>query len=223
MARSLLKVGRMVDEPVARCSDCAVSATGRCPFTSRRVVAGERLWMQGDIPKEVVFVREGLLSVSTTEPSGTESLSAVRGPRSLLGTESLSSHPAHASVEALTDSTVCTTPPSQLQQWVGPQTPAASLVGLLVDEHARNARDTNLRTGPSLARLARFLLDFAKLVDAGRKAPFSKQHVARILGMRAETLSRCLRQLVDSGIIDSGRHVRVKDTSRLAVIARGAV
>jgi CRP-like cAMP-binding protein len=211
----------MVENPIGRCSECAVNSTGRCPFTSRRIQAGDRLWMQGDVPGEVVFVRDGLLSLSSTEPSGTESLSTVRGPRSLLGTESLSSRPAYASVEALTDATLCAAPPSQLQQWVGHATPAASLVGLLVDEHERNARDTTLRTGPSLARLARFLLDFAKLVDAGRKAPFSKQHVARILGMRAETLSRCLRQLVDSGIIESGRHVRVKDPSRLSVIARG--
>ena len=92
-----------------------------------------------------------------------------------------------------------------------------------VDEHSRNARDANLRTGPSLARLARFLLEFSKLVEGGRKAPFSKQHVARILGMRAETLSRCLRQLVDAGVVESGRQVRVRDGARLSAIARGSV
>ncbi|MDP1917536.1 MAG: Crp/Fnr family transcriptional regulator [Myxococcales bacterium] len=212
----------MLEESVTRCSECAVGAASPCPFTTRKVRAGEQLWLQGDVPQEVLFVRDGLLSISTTEPSGSESLSAVRGPRSLLGTESLASRPAHSSVEALTDSTVCTSPPSALKQWVGPTTPAASLVGLLVDENARAARDTNLRSGPSLARLARFLLEFAKLVDAGRKAPFSKQHVARILGMRAETLSRCLRQLVDMGVIESGRHVRVKDPVRLGIMAQGS-
>ncbi len=212
----------MLENPITRCSECAVSATGPCPFTTRKVRAGEHLWLQGDVPREVLFVRDGLLSLSMTEPSGSEALSAVRGPRSLLGTESLSSRPAHASVEALTDSTVCSSPPSALKQWVGPLTPAASLVELLLDETARAARDTNLRSGPSLARLARFLLEFAKLVDAGRKAPFSKQHVARILGMRAETLSRCLRQLVDQGVVESGRQVRVKDPVRLGIIAQGS-
>jgi len=213
----------MLEAPVARCSECAVASSSACPFTTRKVQAGERLWLQGDIPREVLFVREGLLSLSTTEPSGSESLAAVRGPRSLLGTESLASQPAHASVEALTDATVCSTAPSALKSWVGPQSPAAALVGLLLDENARAARDTNLRNGPSLARLARFLLEFARLVDAGRKAPFSKQHVARMLGMRAETLSRGLRQLVDAGVIESGRHVRVKDPVRLGIIAQGEV
>jgi CRP-like cAMP-binding protein len=201
----------MIDEPVARCSECVVNGAGRCPFTTRTVQAGERLWMQGDVPREVLFVKDGLVSLSTTEPSGEESLSAVRGPRSLLGTE------------ALTDVTVCASAPTSIAQWVGPATPASALVGLLVDEHSRHTRDANLRTGPSLARLARFLLEFSKLVEGGRKAPFSKQHVARILGMRAETLSRCLRQLVDAGVIESGRHVRVRDSNRLATIARGAV
>lgn len=213
----------MVEQPVTKCSECVVSSGGRCPFTSRSVVAGEQLWSQGDVPQEIVFVRDGLLSLSTTEPSGTESLSAVRGPRSLLGTEGLSSRQAAASVEALTDATLCTSSPSQLKQWIGPTTPANSLIGLLVDEQTRASRDTNLRSGPSLARLARFLLESAKLVDAGKKAPFSKQHVARILGMRAETLSRCLRQLVDAGVVDSGRQVIVKDAAQLAVIARGAI
>lgn len=181
------------------------------------------MWMQGDVPREVLYVREGLVSLSSTEPSGSESLSAVRGPRSLLGAEALSARPAHSSVEALTDVTVCATPATRLQEWVGPGNPAGAMMRLLVDEHSRNARDLNLRSGPSMARLARFLLEFARLVDAGRKAPFSKQHVARILGMRAETLSRCLRQLVDFGIIESGRQVKVKDTNRLAVIARGSI
>lgn len=211
----------MRDAPVNHCSECALNASNPCPFISKKVGAGERLWMQGDIPQEVVFVRDGLLGVSTTEPSGTESLATVRGPRSLLGVECLASRPATATVEALTDTTLCTSPPSVVKHWVGPTSAAASLVGLLVDEHARTARDANLRSGPSLARLARFLVDFAKLVDAGKNAPFSKQHVARILGMRAETLSRCLRELVDLGLIESGRHVRVMDLPRLAVIANG--
>ncbi len=213
----------MFDEPVSRCGECVVNGAGRCPFSTRTVQAGERLWMQGDVPREVMFVRDGLVSLSTTEPTGEESLSAVRGPRSLLGTEALTSRPAHASAEALTDVTVCASSPTSIAQWVGPATPASALVGMLVDEHSRNARDANLRTGPSLARLARFLLEFSKLVEGGRKAPFSKQHVARILGMRAETLSRCLRQLVDAGVVESGRQVRVRDGARLSAIARGSV
>jgi len=213
----------MLEQAITKCSECVVNSSGRCPFTTRSVIAGEQLWTQGDVPSEVVFVREGLLSLSSTEPSGTESLAAVRGPRSLLGTESLASRQAEASVQALTDATLCSATPSQVRQWIGPTTAANSLIGMLVDEQARTSRDTNLRTGPSLARLARFLLDSAKLVDAGKKAPFSKQHVARILGMRAETLSRCLRQLVDAGVIESGRHVVVKDPSQLTSIAHGSV
>jgi CRP/FNR family transcriptional regulator, cyclic AMP receptor protein len=205
----------------ARCRECAINTVNPCPFTTRTLRAGEQLWLQGHVPQEVVWVREGLLSISTSEPSGRETLSSVRGPRSLLGTESIASRPAHSSVEALTDSTICTSSPLALQQWVGPTTPAASLVGWLLDENARAAQDISLRSGPTLARLARFLLEFAKLVDAGRRAPFSKQHVARILGMRPETLSRCLRQLVDVGVIESGRRVRVKDPVRLDIIAKG--
>ncbi len=213
----------MIETTVTHCSDCVVSAGGWCPFTPREVKTGQHLWHQGEVPTEVLFVRQGLLSLTGTEPSGSESLSSVRGPRSLLGAESLTGRPAAVSVEALTDATVCSASPQRLTEWVGPTTPASTLLTLLVDENTRAARDASLRTGPSVARVARFLLEFADLVEGGRRAPFSKQHVARLLGMRAETLSRSLRHLVDAGVVASGRHVQVTDADRLSAFARGPV
>ena len=212
----------MYEKPVHECADCILNSSGRCPFVSKRVKAGQTMWMQGDVPREVVFIKEGLLSLSATEPSGVETLSTVRGPRSMVGAEALQSRPSSVSVEALTDMTVCACDAATVHRWLGPPTPAASLLQLTLEELGRNARDLNFRSGPSLARVARFLIEYSKLIDAGRQAPFSKQHVARLLGMRAETLSRCLRQLVDDSIIESGRHVRVLDNDKLLVVARGA-
>ncbi len=212
----------MLERPVHECGDCILNSGGRCPFVAKKVKAGATLWMQGDVPREVVFIRDGLFSLSATEPSGTETLTSVRGPRALVGTESLQGRPASVSVEALTDATVCAAEANVVQRWLGPATAANSLLTLALDELARQARELNLRSGPSLARVARFLMEYAKLIDGGRQAPFSKQHVARLLGMRAETLSRCLRQLVDAGIIESGRHVVICDPDKLGQVARGS-
>jgi CRP/FNR family transcriptional regulator, cyclic AMP receptor protein len=213
----------MFELPVHACTDCALNGSGRCPFVNKKIKAGQTFWMQGDVPRELFFVKDGLVTLSSTEPSGTETLSTVRGPRSLVGTEALQGRPSPVNVEALTDVTVCAADANTVQRWMGPATPAATLLGLTLDELNRNARDLNFRSGPSLARVARFLLEYARLIDAGRQAPFSKQHVARLLGMRAETLSRCLRQLVDDKLIESGRHVSILDVEKLTQVARGSV
>lgn len=212
----------MIDESVHDCASCPLNAGTRCPLVHRKVKAGTTLWRQGDVPSEVVFVKEGLYSLSSTEPSGTESLTSVRGPRALLGTESLRGEATTATAEAITDGSVCVGEPSTLKAWMGPPSPAATMLSLVLDELSRQSRDLALRTGPALARVARFIVASAPLIEGGRRAPFSKQHVARLLGMRAETLSRCLRQLEDDGLITSGRSVVVKDEPRLQAVARGA-
>jgi CRP-like cAMP-binding protein len=198
------------------------------------VTAGTALWNQGDVPREVVFVKDGLLSISSSDATGHEVMSAVRGPRSLLGFEGLRVQPSRGAVDAITDAHLCTADASVVRQWAGldstsstqretpPGTSATSLLSLALDELDRAARDLDLRSGPALARVARFLLASAKLIDAGRQAPFSKQHVAQLLGIRAETMSRCLKKLQTSGIIESGRTVKIRDAERLAETARGA-
>ena len=223
----------MLDQPVHECAECPLNANGRCVFVARKLSAGTAIWGQGDVPREVVFVKDGLLSITSSDSTGHEVMSAVRGPRSLLGFEGLRIQPSRGSVDAITDVQVCTADANMVRQWVGldqtsqgqrdgSTSSATSLLALALDELDRTARDIDLRSGPALARVARFLLASAKLIDAGRQAPFSKQHVAQLLGIRAETMSRCLKKLQTAGLIESGRAVRIRDTDRLAEVARGA-
>jgi CRP-like cAMP-binding protein len=199
------------------------------------VPAGTTLWSQGDVPREVVFVKDGLVSLTSNDATGHEVLSAVRGPRALLGFEALRNQPARGAVDALTDVQVCSAEPTTVRHWVGlvdgstappPRDVSASattMLNLALDELDRTTRDIDLRSGSALGRVARFLLASAKLIDAGRQAPFSKQHVAQLLGIRAETMSRCLKKLQTAGLIESGRTVKIRDAERLAEVARGNV
>lgn len=223
----------MLENPVHECHDCPLNSGGRCPFVNRRIPAGTTLWSQGDVPREVVFVKDGLVSLTSNDATGHEVLSAVRGPRALLGFEALRNQPARGAVDALTDVQVCSAEPTTVRHWVGlaegavsPPTrdvsaSATTLLNLALDELDRTTRDIDLRSGPALSRVARFLLASSKLIDAGRQAPFSKQHVAQLLGIRAETMSRCLKKLQTAGLIESGRTVKIRDTERLAEVARG--
>jgi CRP-like cAMP-binding protein len=223
----------MLENPVQACGDCPLNGGGRCPFVSRRIPAGTTLWNQGDVPRELVLVRDGLVSLTSTDATGHEVLSAVRGPRSLLGFEALRNQPARGAVDALTDVQACIAEPTTVRHWVGlsegggpspardVSAPATTLLNLALDELDRTTRDIDLRSGPALSRVARFLLASSMLIDAGRQAPFSKQHVARLLGIRAETMSRCLKKLQTAGLIESGRTVTIRDAERLAEVARG--
>jgi CRP-like cAMP-binding protein len=221
----------MLATPVNGCADCPLNSNGRCPFVSKKLSAGSSLWNQGDVPRDVVFVKDGLISVTSADAMGHEVMSAVRGPRSLVGFEALRVQPSRGTVDAITDAQVCTADAAAVRQWAGldggtsareAAVSASSLLTLALDELDRMVRDIDLRSGPALSRVARFLLASSKLIDAGRQAPFSKQHVAQLIGIRAETMSRCLKKLQTAGIIESGRAVRIRDPERLAEVARGA-
>ena len=109
----------MLDQPVHECSECPLNSNGRCPFVTRKLSAGSSVWGQGDVPREVIFVKDGLLSISSSDATGHEVMSAVRGPRTLLGFEALRIQPSRGAVDAITDATVCTADASLVRQWAG--------------------------------------------------------------------------------------------------------
>jgi len=80
----------------------------------------------------------------------------------------------------------------------------------------RHILDLQCRTAPQ--RLAAFLL---RLVDAtppgcATHLPVPKMRLAARLGIAPETLSRCLLQLADEGLVVRGRQVIVTDRARIA-------
>ncbi len=231
MARLMLINASMFSAPVKACSECPLRSSGRCPFVMRKVEAGTTLWSQGDIPQQVAFVREGLLSMQASGVNGTEVISAVRGARAMVGFEGLRSQPARASVETLVETELCVGDARDVRAWAGldpatsdnrsPIPIASPLLNLALEELDRAALDLDLRSGPAVSRLARFLLASANLIASGRQAPFSKQHVAHLLGIRPETLSRCFKALQVAGCIESGRTIRLVDQVKLKAVAEG--
>ncbi len=222
----------MVEPEIPSCLECPLGAAGSCAFISRQVPRGTQLWAQGDVPNELVFVKSGVLGMSTTDVSGDELATAVRGPRSLLGFEALRGQSTSASMEALTDSVVCTATPITVLQHTGlrsngtassPHVAAGThaLLELMLDELLRVGRDAEQRSGSAMARVTRFLAQNSGIISSIRNAPFSKRHVAALLGVRPETLSRCLRVLEEAGVITTGRVPRVLDATRLEELAGG--
>ncbi|MBL8921405.1 MAG: Crp/Fnr family transcriptional regulator [Myxococcaceae bacterium] len=216
----------MFEKPVESCAACPLHAGGRCVFVPRKVSAGERLWEQGEVPPEVAFVQSGTVALTATDAEGGHWWNGVRGPKSLLGVEAIQGRPARARAEVVTDASLCTVDPVALRLQVGadgspPQYPelTSALVPLLLEELDRRSEETQGRSGTALARVARFILEHSEVVESGQRGPFSKRHVASMLGIRPETMSRCLAALTKDNVITVGRHISVNDRARLEAIA----
>ncbi len=211
----------LLQSPIPSCAVCPLGAVSRsrCPFTPTYLPAGALVCGQGERSARVGFVREGVVSLTRVEPDGTESV-ALRGPRSLVNIEALRSAASPYEVRALSDVRLCAVDASVLGNWVGPEdSPARAVMELVLADGELRQRDLSWRSGDALARSARFLLAVG-LRPAGAP-PLQKQLVARLLGMRPETLSRALRMLSEQGLVEAGPEARVRDPARLHVLAGG--
>jgi CRP-like cAMP-binding protein len=167
----------------------------------------------------VFFIKEGFVALSAVNPRGAELLLSLRGPASLLCTEAIQSEPSPYEVRALSRVKVCGISSEALSQWIGPEkSPARVILDLLRTESRQQRDEVNWRQGDCLSRVARFALAHHRFL-ADRPNAVRKQVVARLLGMRPETLSRCLTKLEKDGVVDASRGVRVIDHRRLAAIA----
>jgi CRP/FNR family cyclic AMP-dependent transcriptional regulator len=213
-------------QPVTDCNCCSfgiasqVSASnGKCRLTPTTREAGSTICAQGERPRTVYFVKEGVVALSSVSPRGAELGLTLRGPTALLCTEALQGEASPFEVRALSRVRLCGMGGDALSQWIGPEKGASRVVLELLLTESRQQRDeVNWKQGDCLARVARFALAHARFL-ADRPNAVRKQVVARLLGMRPETLSRCLTRLEADGLIDASRGVRVLDAARLATVA----
>ena len=199
--------------PITSCGDCTLGqAAGdkRCNFAPVTVQSGATVCAQGDRPRVVYFVKAGLISLSASSESGAELSLVLRGPSSLLCTEALRGQASPYEVRAISRARLCGLSGEEMKRWIGPlRSPAQAILDLLLEENrSRNVED-NFREGSCLQRVARFALAYSSFLDQ-RPDAVRKQVLARMLGMRPETLSRCLTRLERCGAIDASHGVRVQ-------------
>jgi CRP-like cAMP-binding protein len=214
--------GAVAGAPVQDCRTCPMGATavGRCPFTPARVEAASVLCAQGERQPNAWFVREGLLALRTVDARGDESWLALRGPRSLVYTGPPDTT-SPFELRTVTEARLCTAPAAVLSAWMGPPgSPSRVLLELLLGELERHRQELGWRSGDSPSRLARFLLNACGEDDEAQALP-PKQLVARALGMRPETLSRCLRRFIEQGLVTEEPALRVLDWEGLTAVAVG--
>ncbi|MBL8956522.1 MAG: Crp/Fnr family transcriptional regulator [Myxococcaceae bacterium] len=194
---------------------------GRCVFAPKKLSAEAVLTAQDMVAEEVAFVRKGVVAMTVLTSDGEQAHVAVRGPRSMLGLESLKALPSPADVTAVTELQLCAAPADRVKSWLGPESAARRMFEIAMGELLEQRRDVDLRSGPAEVRVARFLLMCAEHVGRGKDAPFSKARAAAVLGLRPETMSRILKRLAARGMVDSTKNVRVLDVEALRALAAG--
>jgi CRP-like cAMP-binding protein len=173
--------------------------------------------MQGERAASVYFVQEGLMLLCGSDSEGEERLASLRGPNALLCYEALGERLSPVEVRALGPARLCALPVFQLEEWLGPgNSPARILVRLLMEELARRDEDLACRSGDALGRVARLLAACSEETDYLSRVP--QQLIARTLGIRPETFSRCLRRFADEGVLTL-RPIRVLCSERLLAFA----
>jgi CRP-like cAMP-binding protein len=209
----------MIKRAVRDCGDCELLVRGLCVFGPKKLAADSVITLQDSVAEEVSFVRKGVVALTVLTSEGDQAHVAVRGPRSLLGLESLRELPSPAEVTAVSDVELCVAPAERVRSWVGPESGARRMFELTISELLDQRRDVDFRSGSADARVARFLIVCAEHMGRGRGAAFSKMRAASVLGLRPETLSRVLRRLLERGVIETTPVLKILDAEALSVIA----
>jgi CRP-like cAMP-binding protein len=209
----------MIKRAVRDCGDCELLVRGVCVFGPKKLGADSVITSQDSVANEVSFVRKGVVALTVLTSEGDQAHVAVRGPRSLLGLESLRQLPSPAEVTAVTEVELCVAPAEKVRSWVGPETGARRMFELAVGELLDQRRDVDFRSGSAEARVARFLLVCGEHIGRGKEAAFSKMRAASVLGLRPETLSRVLKGLAQRGLILTTPALKIVDPNALRIIA----
>jgi CRP/FNR family transcriptional regulator, dissimilatory nitrate respiration regulator len=195
--------------------------------TVRSFEKGARIFEQGDPCPGFYCVGTGAVRVYRLAPNGKEHVLHVAEPGTTFGeVAAIVDMPAPATAEAVKAS-VCAVIPARelqaalqtnhalcLQLLTGMAAWVKQLVGLLEDIVLRDAS----------GRVARHLL------EAGARAGHEyfqlsilKRDLASHLNLTSETLSRTLRRLKESGLIEGGegQRIRILDRAALDEVARG--
>jgi len=184
---------------------------------------GEYIYREGDELKSLLAIKSGTAKLISNDERGNEHIIDVLLPGELLGFDGLYNNKHTCSVIALETLSLCELPVTDLEG-------LAKLIPGLMRElflHAGEKinEDRNkiiLKNIPAEERLAYFLLNLSKRY---KKRGFSeteftltltRQEIGTHLGIALETVSRLLKKLKDSKIIDvEKRNIRIIDLKAL--------
>lgn len=194
--------------------------------TSRKVLAGSMLFLDGDTATGFFVLLDGQVRIFKSAPDGREYTLHVIEPGQMFAEAAIFRGDTFpASCQALVDSEVVHFPKREFVELVThyPQI-ALKIIARLstwLREFTHKLENLSLREVP--ARLAWYLLRQRRIQGIDQfRLPTSKSELAKELGTIPETLSRSLRKLKTACLIaEVGDRVEIRDPEALAELASG--
>ena len=192
------------------------------PVDNLFLPAKATLYREGDAGDGIFTIRKGLIRLVHYAPNGTRRIVRLLKAGSVIGMEALVHTYCQHSAEAVTDTDLCRIPVAVIAQL---EAHNPTLHNALMQRWQDSLNDadaviTQLSTGSSHARVARFLLQVAIDPDRTECHRLSREDTAALLGLTVETVSRVFAEFKRKGWLTEGSdcpRINAAELARLAV------
>jgi CRP/FNR family transcriptional regulator, anaerobic regulatory protein len=196
------------------CAPWGRAATGRIPrqipIRRRELEAGDHLVDAGKVLRNVIVLRSGSARAYLLDAEGHEQTCSVFLPGETIGLEALNAGQQQAYVVALEPVSCCELPLPLLREMMMRSTEVrdATLALMGTELSERTQRSVRFGHGTARARLAAFLLDLHQrrsrrgLAEGEFRLSMDRRHIASLLGLSMETVSRAMSGLKRDGLVD---------------------
>ena len=197
-----------------------------------RLAAGENLYRIGDPFRSLYAIRSGYLKTSIRDDRGQKQVVGLHMKGDVVGVGGLESHFYIFDVSALAPSELCEIPFDKLEMLArGLPQLRRNMVKMFALYLNRDSGTHALRRrGSAETRLAGFLLDFSRRLEArgGDPAsfslPVSREDIGSHLGLSATAVSRAFAQLNERGLAKASRRViGITDSAGLRALVSSGV
>lgn len=193
-------------------------------FSRTKVKAGQTLYHEGQIFRNIYAVRMGTFKSSLTLADGREQVSGFQMAGELMGLDGIADGAYASNSTALEDTEVCTIPYDQISGLAATSADLQQAVSRLMSREIVREHSLMLLLGSMNAeeRLAAFLLNLSQRLKLRGYSAFefhlrmSRAEIGSYLGMKLETVSRTFSAFQQQGILEvDKRHIRIIDAAAL--------
>ena len=193
---------------------------------------GKTIFYEGDACKGLYVVESGLIGVRRTDAEGERILIRLANPGDTLGYRPLLAEESHrGSAEVMQAAKVCFLPKIIVRRFLigNPGLGAQFLLRTARELGVADERFFETVTLPARVRLINLLMGLREhcghIVENGSlllDLPLTRRDIASMLGIRAESLSRVVREIESEGLANfSGNHVTIVNPDTLLKTLNG--
>lgn len=186
---------------------------------------GDIIFKQNALSSNIIYIKEGLVSIHITGPEREQIIKIAKGPSYLGIPTTLGDRINHYSATALTDTTVCFIDIDTFKTFIATNKDFAYevIIELCRNELNHFHRCVNQLQKQSSGRVAEALLFFADEIYNSDKftIPLNRHELGDLTGCSRENISRILTDFHKDGLIEiNGRDVKILKKDVLKMISR---